>query len=408
MLEVVALNGSVQGLKLLLEHPVYGLAERSVDDDGRQRRLAITTRAMHNAVRGSYEALVYLLTKAGYPLPSQGGERSADLLTPAQSQVVLDTIPIAASLGPLSSLKLLLSYHFPFAEVEDGTFPVAEAWHESWTRGAYGSLEKDDADKLAYLYSFGIKEHDTMSMGPLPDGQTLNLQHLLELAAQQGSMKCARLLIDEYGANVNKMRVPPAGFPLYLATWRDKADMVRYLLEDCGADIHKGNGRYAAGPTALWSAINLKALNSIECLLKHGGPIDHIDSRLASAAAAGPVTAILQGKTEEGATVHLTLEKNVEGYIEDCRRNFQELNPMYVRLELGSDDQDLVRKLVPRLPNDELRDGIRQLDLSDEESACEISITEKLAPWPTDQKRQDELEEDDDVLPKWEPFLVSV
>lgn len=239
-LEVVTLNGTVEGLKLLLEHHVHGTTGNNADHGDSEKRLTITTRAIHNAARGSYEALVYLFTKAGYPLPSRDGGEVGEQLTEEQKHVILDAIPMTASFGPLACLKMLLSYFFIGHEVENGTFAVREAWHETWTRGAYGSLEKHDEDKLAYLYWFGIKEHDTMSMDPLPESQTLNLQHLLELAAQQGSMKCARLLIVKYGAGVNKMRVPPASFPLFLATWRDRADMVRYLLEDCGADVHKG------------------------------------------------------------------------------------------------------------------------------------------------------------------------
>lgn len=407
-LEIAALKGKVEALQLLLGRFTNGVTPPQMEDEERERsELAVTPLAIQNAAFGSLEALQYLLAQAGYPLEGSDVKTKGELLSTEQIQVVKGAIEVAASGGSLSSLKLLLSYLYSEADIDNATFTVPEEWHESWTRGAYGTLEKDDAEKLAYLYSFGIQEHATMSMDPLPDGQTLNIQHLLELAAEHGAMNCARLLIDKYGAEVNRMRVPPACFPLFFATWRNRTDMVRYLLEECGADIHKGSGSYAAGPTALWSAISLKALESIECLLRHGGPVDAVDPDLANAIASRPVTAILQATTMPGAPVRLDLEDNVKAYVNSCRRDFQELNPMYVRIELGPHDQDLLQRLVPRLSRDELRDGIRAIDFLDD-SELTGAIRNKIADWPTDQKRLNELEADEDVLPQWKPFLVPV
>lgn len=160
----------------------------------------------------------------------------------------------------------------------------------------------------------------------------------------------------------------------------------------------------------LWSAISLKSLESIELLLRHGGPIDHTDPDITSALASAPVTAILHAQMKDGATVHVDLESNVLAYVYGGRSDFQELNPMYVRLELGPDDQGLLRGLVPRRPADELRDGIRELDLWDSlmrsDSGLDKTTMEKLADWQTDQGRVDELDEDEDVLPKWKPLFV--
>jgi ankyrin repeat protein len=107
--------------------------------------------------------------------------------------------------------------------------------------------------------------------------------------------------------------------PLYNAAGNEKPDMVQFLLER-GADIHLGSGRFATGPTALWTAISLKSLDSIRILLQHGGPVYHVEEEIRSIS--GLMTVVLQAKTEGYVTsVRLETEESAKEYLRSHKEN---------------------------------------------------------------------------------------
>ncbi|KAI1261977.1 hypothetical protein F5Y18DRAFT_181279 [Xylariaceae sp. FL1019] len=53
-------------------------------------------------------------------------------------------------------------------------------------------------DKFEFIHELGVREHDALSLDKLPDDQKLNLQRLLNDAAEAGSGDCIKLLVDKY------------------------------------------------------------------------------------------------------------------------------------------------------------------------------------------------------------------
>lgn len=370
----------------------------------------VTPMAIQTAAMGGYEALRLLLEHGGYVVQDHDEDKSTQ---PSEEnlQAIIDAVPMAVEYGDLASVKLLLGYRFPALREGDFTrFDVPDDLRKQFTYGAYNAIILNRIDKFEFIHGLGLREHDTMSLDDVPEGQTLNIQHLLDKAAGAGSIDCARLLIKKYGADPNKYRMPGGVLPLYHAACNNKPDMVRFLLDDHNVDIHMGNGRYAAGPTALWTAISLKYFEVVALLLEHGGPVDHTDDEIINAEKSLPAVLLT---TMNGCRVRFETEANAEEYIEDAKHNYTVPNPPYVRLTIGPQDKDWIRKLQHRRPDEELRetgDGARELN---EKEAAKLEDLEPsdvrhlLAPFPIIEKRQNQLDSDDDLIPEFIPAFKA-
>lgn len=261
-------------------------------------------------------------------------------------------------------------------------------------------MVQNSPEKFKFIYSLGIKQPEGISFDKLPEGQTLNIQHLLEKAARAGSHDCVRLLIEKYGADPDRLLIPLGMQPLYLATANDKSEVVRYLLENHGSDIHLGSGRYAAGPIALWIGIVLKSLDSVAVLLEHGGPVDHIDEEILNVN--GPISAILNVSYSDRPSVRFETESNATDYIEAAR------------VEIGLEDKNWISKLQYRRPNEELREkgeGARELDKKEGARTKDLEETDVrrlMVDFPSVEARERELNGDDDLIPVWSPAFVAV
>jgi ankyrin repeat protein len=363
----------------------------------------VTPLAINSAAVGKYEGLKLLLERAGlYPFDDMTGKQM-DSLPEKWKQAILDFTTLAFQRSDLPSITLLLSYQYPTNANSEVIFsPVPQDLHISITYGAYNAVQLDYPDKLEWLYNLGVKEHDSMSLDPVPEGQHLNIQHLLDDAAKNGSLKCAKLLIEKYDASPHKYRHPPCIYPLYMAACNDKTEMMRFLLEEHSVDIHAGNGRYAAGPTALWAAITHKSLEGIKLLLHHGGPVNTIDKELRTIFS--PLNAILIA--EPNGKVNFQTEANAKSYIETCKQDLAKPNSPYVRIKLTPEDKDWLEKLQIRKSDEELREhGEGARELNEVEKGEEPSDWKmKLAEWPIT-GRMDELDKCcEDVIP---PFIPA-
>ncbi|MCJ1378243.1 hypothetical protein MMC17_001340 [Xylographa soralifera] len=410
-LEIAAAQRNVEAVKLLLEHPFYGATrKRRYRKDG-EAGVWVTPLAIESAAGGDFETLKLLLERGAYPMEDKDGKKKGELLTEEEKQAIIDATQTAAERGDLESLKLLLSYQY--ATDKDGKllpFEVPERFHKPFIYGAYHAMKCNKPEKFEFLNNFGLKEHDTMSLDKLPEGQLLNIQHLLDEAAANGSVNSARLMIEKYGANPNQHRIPSGVQPLYAAASNNKPEMVRYLLEDHKADVHLGSGRFATGPTALWIAIHLKSLDCVAILLRHGGPVDHVDEKISNVTK--PMTAILICSGEERNPIRLETKENAREYTEDLRTDFQNLNPSYIRIEIGPDDRDWIRNLQQRRTDEQLREegeGGRELNENEKVKKQDLDVTDprrNLTAYPTNLERENELDDDDDLMPQWKPFLV--
>ncbi|RWA08094.1 hypothetical protein EKO27_g7009 [Xylaria grammica] len=404
VLEYAADSGNVEVLKIVLDHPYL-----------KSTKEWLTPSVIKSAAKGGFDSLKLLLDQGGYAMNDRNGSTKAELLTADQKQTIVDATPIAADRGDLKSLKLLLSYQFP--NEDDGNlapFDVPEDWHKRFIYGIYNSMTTNQPEKFEFLDSFGLKEHEAMSLDKLPADQNINIQHLLEKAVEAGSIDCAKLMIEKYGANPDRHRIPPGLRPLFIGALRDRAEILQYLLENHNIDIHFGNGRYTSGPTALWGAINLKALGSIALLLHHGGPVDRVDEELRNIE--GPITAILRGTWPSPGSrpmVFLETEEHAREYVEWAGSVWQNLNPRYVRLELGLEDREWLKALQLRKGNEELietGDGARDLNEQDgrnEQSSITSEMRNLMPPMPTFMDREAELKNDDDLIPEFKPFAIA-
>ena len=402
-------RGNIEVVKLILEH----LQAKERSKEGGRESSVVTPLAIKGAAGADFEMLKLLLQRGAYPMEDKNGKTKGELLNEEQKQAINDALPGVIELGDLESIKLLLSYQYPTDK--DGNllpFEVPEALHKFVTYGAYQAVTRDDVEKFEFIHSFGLREHDTMSLDDVPEGQPLNYQHLLDKAAEHGAVKCAELMIDKYGANPHQHRIPHCSKPLWWAAAANKPEMLRCLLEKYKADIHLGNGRFATGPTALWAAITLKSLDCVAILLQHGGPVDHVDDEILNADK--PITAVLIPEYGERTPVRFQTEENAKEAIEGLTTWPEHFNPLYVHVEIGPEDRNWISKLKPRKPDDELREeGPKARELNGKEAAKTKDLDEtdprrNMVEYPTIKERQDELEDDDDLLPRWNPAFLPV
>lgn len=231
-------------------------------------------------------------------------------------------------------------------------------------------------------------------MDPLPEGQNFNYQHMLDEAVQHGSLKGVKYLLAKHGVDPNIHRMPNSVTPLFLAAGHNRIEIVRYLLEEHAMDLHLGSGRYANGPTALWIAINLKAVESVALLLQHGGPMEHVDEDLANLTE--PANAVVIASFRERAPVRLVTAENAKEYSgkEDSRRLLVELSP---------DDKMWLQGLQKRRPDEELRErgtSARWLDEAEQKVDDPKEDDRRLLSpeYITFVEREEELEDEDDVM----------
>lgn len=411
-LEAAALYGNLEGVRLLLEHPFHGSTRKRKSRADEEPGIWVTPqsiKAASGADKNSLEMLQLLLERGAYPLEAKDGKTKGELLSDEERKAIEIAVPRASTVANLECLKLLLSYLYP-TDLDGNILPfeMTEEENKTYVWGAYQAMRSNRPDMFEFVNGLGITEHESMSLDRLPDGQNLNFQALLERAAGAGSIDCARLMIEKYDADPNKHRIPPGTKPLFTAAMNDKPEMVQYLLENHGVDIHPGSGRYATGPTALYIAINLKSLGSVEHLLRKGGPVDHVDEEIRNISS--PMTAVL--KTNFGdPTVRLETQENAKDYLETWRGDWQNLNPPYVLLELAPEDKAWISELQPRRSPEELREtGPNARELSRDERVRRKDLDEKdprrlMTHWPTIRERENGLAEDDDVLPKFRPFM---
>jgi ankyrin repeat protein len=349
----------------------------------------ITPLAIWSAAVGShtYPVLRLLLERGHCLMPGQDDLVVTDANEDLR-QAALEAIPTCVQENDLASLKLLLGFAYPsLLHATISPADISPELHKPFTYGAYTAIANDQPDKFEWIYNLGLPEHDTMSLDDLPEGQTLNIQHLLDDACQHGSITCARLLIDKYSADPNVYRIDSYATPLYIAAGNDKPNMVQYLLENHAMDIHVGSGPHADGPTALWVGITHKSLKSVDLLLQHGGPLDHIDAEIRDIT--GPLDAVLIASSD--AHVRFETEANAKEYIENARKDWSMPNSYYVRVQLDEDDRGWIERLEMR----EGRDRGRKK-------------AEVLPTRPIFQERFDNLSKDDDLIPKFKPAFIAV
>lgn len=414
VLEMAACHKKPELIQMILEHPFHGSTRKRKSREGEEPGVWVTPLAIKGAAGANFEVLKLLLDRGAYPMEDKDGVTKGKLLDDEQRKAIEEATATAVDQGDFESLKLILSYQYPVDKNgEVLPFEVPEHLYKKFVWGTYNSIGMNHPDKFEFLYNLDLKEHDSMSLDPLPEGERFNGVHMLESAAMWGVIPTFKLVVEKLGADPDGHRIPQGTKPLWNAASNECPEMVRYLLENHKVDIHAGNGRYASGPTALFSAITLKSLESIVVLLEHGGPVDHIDEEILNLK--GPTAAILHAvfaKEGERPTVRLELESNVKEYIDERTKDYMNMNPGYVRLELDEADKEWIKRLQMRRSDEELREhGDKARELNRAEATKKSDMPESdprrtMVSIPTVKSREDKLKMDDDLIPEFRPFAV--
>jgi len=144
-------------------------------------------------------------------------------------------------------------------------------------------------------------------------------------------------------------------------------------------------------------------------LLEYGGPFDEINEEILNID--GPLDAILQAQTnvKDNAQVKLRAEHNVARYIARKRNDYEHPNSPYVRLKLTVEDKSWIDKLQYRRLED-LKQDWREFSKKEPSGGYGLGANDRagLPDEPVFEKRQAELglNEDDDLIPKFEPAYV--
>lgn len=93
-----------------------------------------------------------------------------------------------------------------------------------------------------------------------------------------------RMFLEDFNMDINSVIGSRAETPLSLAARVGHAQMIKFLVSSCGADIHEATGPYANGPNPLWHAVWLQKESAARVLLEHGGPFDAIHAAIEAGA----------------------------------------------------------------------------------------------------------------------------
>ena len=171
VLEMAIDRGGPEAVRMLIEHPKF--IEKYKKEDGSLNISPLAIKSAAAADKGGFESLKLLLETAGYSLPTRSGRLKSDL-TPEQKDVIKDAAEAAITNGDFESTKLLLGYLYP-SDANGNVLPfdVPDNWHKPFIYAHYFCIEHDRVEKFEWLMSFGLREHDSMSMDGLPEGHKI-------------------------------------------------------------------------------------------------------------------------------------------------------------------------------------------------------------------------------------------
>lgn len=189
------------------------------------------------------------------------------ILSKEQREAVLGAIDQGGSGGSLEMLQYLLA--FISSDIVHDEY-VAPVIRRSVERAACGNHR----EVVELLLNF-LKDHD------MNDHELSELANaLLIYAAGDNAVETAKLLLEDFGANVNFLAKPQNMSPLHFAVLHDHPPMIELLVQTYHADIHLAGGKCANGPTPLWYAVDGQLELSARALLACGGPVESIDIAL--------------------------------------------------------------------------------------------------------------------------------
>eukprot|EP00833_Pecoramyces_ruminatium_P008783 jgi/Orpsp1_1/1182815/evm.model.c7180000082757.1 len=177
---------------------------------------------------------------------------------------------------------------------------------------------------------------------------------LLNHAVSHGNKKIIKYLIDD-GANVNGIGskgLTPLTLALLEVSMRENSDksIVKFLVEDCGADIEKIDG---TGYSPLTSAIRYFNKDMVKYLIHQGANIDKLDGNKES-----PLSLAYDNERENNMLEDPTF-CGILDYLIDCGANIQGNRYQNLVYAVKKGDTAMVKDLVE---NGQLEDQLTEKD----------------------------------------------
>lgn len=147
---------------------------------------------------------------------------------------------------------------------------------QSLRNGINGAVHSDDADTARLL----IRNLALSDAEQTDDSKADELNEWLLNAVFYNSASVTRMFFSEFGLDPNCVIGARFETPLTVAAIAGHVDMIKLLVSDFNANIHKANGPLANGPTALWNAIRSQKEKAARALLDLEGPVEGIHEAL--------------------------------------------------------------------------------------------------------------------------------
>ncbi|GAB7331764.1 hypothetical protein MBLNU13_g03730t1 [Cladosporium sp. NU13] len=237
--------------------------------------------AFASAVHRGDEEAIRLLSGTGdfVQFDSMATEFKQNNLTDRQREAVLLAIRHCAAKQAASGEVLhwllrhvAISYDGNVFELDPSDRELMDAMRA----GISGAIRTDDAETTRLLFKslpscslLGGAEQADNSDPDIIENWLLNAIH-------HNSKSVMRLFFEEFNMDPNIVAGPRSETPLVVAAAAGHADMIKLLVSDFKASIHKASGTYANGPTPLWYAVRSQNEAAARALLDLGGPVENI------------------------------------------------------------------------------------------------------------------------------------
>ncbi|KAK5126505.1 hypothetical protein LTR08_004757 [Meristemomyces frigidus] len=211
-------------------------------------------------------------------------------LTPESRQVIIESVSRATSKASLESVELLLPYLSSCTL--DGLFEYTEvdeiSRHTLFNATEDALVEADCPQLFQLIWQTFLRPAEAVLSADAAAKELYDEWLGLRLlrTCQEGRPETTKLLCEEYDANVNRVSNKYFSTPLARAaasganSLSGRLQVVRYLLNTDGIDIHLANGAYANGSTALALTVHegQSQAKMVRVLLDYGGPVEELDS----------------------------------------------------------------------------------------------------------------------------------
>jgi len=237
------------------------------------------------AVHRGDEGAIRLLADTGdfVHFDSMPAELEQNTLTESQREAVLLAIRHCASRQAASGdvLRWLLrhvalSYDGDVFELDASDRQLMDAVRA----GISGAVRTDDADTTRLLIKSLPHSHLQGGLEQATSSDSKGINDWLLDAIHHNAKSVTRMLLEDFNMDPDIVAGPRSETPLVVAALAGHADMIRLLVSDFKASIHKASGTYANGPTPLWHAIRSQNEAAARALLELGGPFENVHAAI--------------------------------------------------------------------------------------------------------------------------------